>query len=1132
MAIKDKKDVSVLVESLVPEYVTSEHPKFKYFIEKYYEFMESQQVYFTGFTFNEDRLVLDSTDGSDNAGDKILYEDEAGLQLESDRDTLGNANLQFLIGETLTGGTSTATAVVTGTKGNTLAFIKPTNEATFKIDEKITGGTTGAYAVLANGISANVFPEGSIESFRSRGAIAATRDLENMQDIDKTNEGLIDDAWKKEFYTNIPTATKTDRRQLLKNMKEVYQSKGNESSFTWLFRSLYAKEDVEFYYPKTDMSKFSHGKWTLDTSVKILTSTANNINLFTGQNITGLSSNATATVETAISSFAGALQVTELTLSSVVAGLDADGTLGNFRIGEAVETAADANGDIASGSTLGTITSVTVDVGGTNYIKGDEILISGGGGADARARVATTQADVVQVVTLVDSGDGYTVNDPVEFIDEGTGGSGATAKVNTIIKTTEVLIQSEIIEDYKTQVIGNTFILATSTPSVTSNSHLYGNSSLVFTTGIKSTTAKYLDSEENFANSHLAPGDRIAKQVSIDETTAGQLTQTSRTVTLATGLTQEETLDVVGTKLTYANGNNNIITGFTNNKTLTVKDIHTIGSAQDWDIYYKSNTHWGTIIGANSTQVLYTIGSYNRDKDLSTFSANNFSNNDSIIVYDVNKTKLWAAKSANSYDSHMTHTGVTFDIGNTPASVTGTSYTTVDGQGPLYPLDLVQDTTGGFTMTSVNVGAIDTITMSNGGENYATTPSVTIANNHIQIYQNARDVLGVTSTFLNVNLHSYDTGTITQSARVITLADGAFPEANSGLNKITYANGLIDTIATVTNTTSIIMSTERLITSAETYTLTYGAIANNFSRNTLLYNDDWTARGRTLDFIDQAIDRKGKPAIATGNTTFRVDMLTAQDFSSVEEFLLYESRDLTNTPDRILLEDNSNKILVEASVEFLTMEEFTRILTENNEYITDEDGCVILFEDETRMHSEAQGEIEYLATEDGYRIIFENPYTDPEGELLFEDESRIFTEATTGDRVTAYSNATSTYTTGTITQSGTTVRGFGTTFPNHFVRGTITYADDATSTITGYTNATSFTVEDSKTISSAQAYSISYNPVLTHGSARAVTLAAGGIGNRTVTVTDSGHNFKTGSKVVVSNNATLHFDASYEIKNV
>ena len=112
-----------------------------------------------------------------------------------------------------------------------------------------------------------------------------------------------------------------------------------------------AKEDVEFYYPKDDMSKLSHGKWTLDKSLKILTSTANNLNLFTGKEITGASSNATATVETAITSFAGSLEVTELTLSSVVAGLDADGTLGNFKIGEAIETVADANGDIAIGYT-------------------------------------------------------------------------------------------------------------------------------------------------------------------------------------------------------------------------------------------------------------------------------------------------------------------------------------------------------------------------------------------------------------------------------------------------------------------------------------------------------------------------------------------------------------------------------------------------------------------------------------------------------------------------------------------------------------------------------------------------------------------------------------------------------------
>ena len=55
--IKDKKDISVLLEAQLPEYVTSEHPKFKKFIEKYYEFMESQQIYFDGITFHEFKLI-------------------------------------------------------------------------------------------------------------------------------------------------------------------------------------------------------------------------------------------------------------------------------------------------------------------------------------------------------------------------------------------------------------------------------------------------------------------------------------------------------------------------------------------------------------------------------------------------------------------------------------------------------------------------------------------------------------------------------------------------------------------------------------------------------------------------------------------------------------------------------------------------------------------------------------------------------------------------------------------------------------------------------------------------------------------------------------------------------------------
>ena len=72
--------------------------------------------------------------------------------------------------------------------------------------------------------------------------------------------------------------------------------------------------------------------------------------------------------------------------------------------------------------------------------------------------------------------------------------------------------------------------------------------------------------------------------------------------------------------------------------------------------------------------------------------------------------------------------------------------------------------------------------------------------------------------------------------------------------------------------------------------------------------------------------------------------------------------------------------------------------------------------------------------------------------ILAEDESRFYTEDTSGERVTAYSNVTSTYSTGTYSQSGTTVTGVSTVFPNDCVRGTLTHHDDSTTTCLLYTS--------------------------------------------------------------------------------
>ena len=1083
--VKDKKDVSVLLETQLPEFISESHPKFKKFIEKYYEFMESHQLFFgTSFRFNDDKLV-DESDGTSY----FLYEDGDILQLESDRDTAGNANLMFTIGETLTGNTSGATAVVTGTKGNTVAFVKSSSRAEFAFEEKLTGSESRAYGTLANGVVDGTFPAGSIESFRTRAPAAAIRELSESQDIDTTSDGLIDDAWKKEFYTNIPKTTVTDRRQLLKRMIQVYRSKGNEASFGWLFRSIFNKEDIEFYYPKTDMLKLSDGRWALDKSIKITTSSANNIALFTGRKIQGTDSKCTAIVEKQLTSFAGALEVTEFTLSDVVQGV-VDGVLWYFKPGEIVTSEVDTDGLYAEATTTGILQTVTVDVGGTNYIVGDEIHVTGGGGQGARARVASILDSVVEGITVIDSGDGYVAGDPIDFINDGTGGSGAAGQVQTIISTGAILKNSDTLAPFNSKQIAASDYAATFLGH-NANTHLFGNSSLIFSAGIKSTTAKLYNNQGNYdATLHILAGDRIAKQVSVN-TTGVTITQSVKTVTLSTGLSENEKIDIVGGKLTYANANTNIITGFSSNTVLTVRDTHTIGSGQAFSVDYASNTYWGTVISANTTAFLYSVGSYYRDNDIDALTVQNFVNDDNIIVYDSKFTKLGAAAAASRIDSHNMHNGVTFQVGNTPASVTTATFTMVDAHGA--NPDIISVCNGALNMESVEVGAIDTFVLTSGGGGYETSPPVSVANNYIPVLGNALDVVGAPNALLNINLHSFTAGTIAQDGNVVTLdSEEAFPDANSGVLTLTYANGATDQVTAVTNSSVIRVTSEKIfglgtgdLPDKQTYTLSYMALANNITKNTLLYNDDYSARGRVLDFIDKSTLSSANPYIANGNTTLRVDMTTVQDFGGVTEALLLEEKDFHNdrySHEKLLLESDTvgsaqgggGCFLIEDSVTFMTMEDDDLICNES-------------------------------------------------------DQSRFYSEDTSGDRVTAYSNATSTYTTGTMAQSGLVVTGVGTVFPNDFVRGTITYHDSTTSTITGYTNATSFTVEDSKTVGAGNTYSISYNSALNWGTNRTITISAGGTGNRTVTVTEAGHYFRSGDKVKITGSGTAIFNGIYPI---
>jgi hypothetical protein len=249
------------------------------------------------------------------------------------------------------------------------------------------------------------------------------------------------------------------------------------------------------------MLRLSDGRWTLDKSVKILTDSASYVDSFLGRTIVGGTSNVSGLVERVERYQVGAQDITELFLS----GFDANNSnyqateaanYTTFYLGETLTAnSADADGNYATAISSGVLQSVDIAYGGSGYEKGEELSVTGGGGVGAKAKIGSIAAAALTGITVVDSGDGYTVGDVVEFINDGTGGTGATAIVDSVVKTVNVFTQTEVINTFRLNTVDAS---AFSAPwgSFNRNTHSSSNSTTTFTVpfdGLSGTTPKQGD---------------------------------------------------------------------------------------------------------------------------------------------------------------------------------------------------------------------------------------------------------------------------------------------------------------------------------------------------------------------------------------------------------------------------------------------------------------------------------------------------------------------------------------------------------------------------------------------------------------------------------------------------------------
>ena len=402
--------ISTLINSQLPDFVVDDHPQFAQFLKTYFTFMESAELQVTsiestdGITLENEtgrsfNLILDGSKISSertqlDAGDKLILEDSS----------FG----KFTVGETVTGGTTNATAtVVAEDLVNNRIFISAQDK--FKIGEILTGNSSGAQAVI------NKYRPNPVQSIQQ---------LTNFRDPDKVIADFLT-KFRDEFLKTIPEelATGLNKRNLIKNIKSMYRLKGTQKGHELFFRILF-NEVSETFYPRTQMLRVSDGQWDTQKVLRAIATIGDTTDLV-GRTVTGQTSGATAVVESVKKFVLGTKEISEFIVNLKTIS-------GTFVIGEQITgTASDTDDYFIKANVTGVPGTKTVTNDGNLYTTADIITINGGG-VGASLTINDIGSGGVTEIIIDDGGSGYTTGDLLSFTNTGTQGVNAAGFVAVV----------------------------------------------------------------------------------------------------------------------------------------------------------------------------------------------------------------------------------------------------------------------------------------------------------------------------------------------------------------------------------------------------------------------------------------------------------------------------------------------------------------------------------------------------------------------------------------------------------------------------------------------------------------------------------------------------------------------------
>ena len=394
--------LSPLIEGQVPDFVQADHAVFVRFLKHYYQYLESGEL---RVTVSIDNMLLEVQTES-----FLLLEDGDKIVLESSEG-------KFSPNETITGGTSNATATVLvddlGNSTKPRLFIS--GQQQFQTGETITGETSGA--------------TGTVVRYRGN----PIQNLQQLLEYANTDNTIYDflDQLRDSFMNAIPKnlASGLDQRNLIKNIRELYRAKGTSEGHKIFLRML-LDQSSDLLYPNQFMMRASDGNWGYKNILRCSPGANADPTEMIGQVITGQTSGATAVVADALSTAEGTDEISEFELNPA-------SVTGTFVDGETIIGVA-INEDVNMSFTVrGIVTNYTVTDGGKLYSVNDDLDFDSQtaiGNGEAAGKVGSIKTGSVSRVIVDDVGSNFRVGDALTFTttETGTSTKAATGFVSVI----------------------------------------------------------------------------------------------------------------------------------------------------------------------------------------------------------------------------------------------------------------------------------------------------------------------------------------------------------------------------------------------------------------------------------------------------------------------------------------------------------------------------------------------------------------------------------------------------------------------------------------------------------------------------------------------------------------------------